>query len=175
MVAVVAYNPDGQVVRARGGRPVGPGVEWFAFAERPKEHRAMLSIQRAWYTRKGRPALPPEGARVHVGEFERQAKPAPGSLIDRRGLVFVGAAAFEYRRVPVIDPETDEVTGTKLDWVDLRLEAQQAAEAKALEDARAAHAQRKARRAAEAALTREAVETIGADKLDRLNSGGEGA
>lgn len=125
MPVAVPYNPDGSLATLKGSsKPYR--------CDRPTEARALASAVKVWWHPRPTPGReepgPPEGARVHVDDVP----------------------AFELRRVPVIDPDTDEVVSTKLDWVDLRLEARVAEEAKALEEARKAHAARKAARAAAA-------------------------
>lgn len=125
MPVATPYNPDGTPVLRKGSTK----PQRF---ERHSEARALASAVKAWWQKRpveGRPAEePPLGSRIHMD----------------------GEPAFELRRMPVIDPETDEVTATRLEWVDLRLEARAAEEAKALEEAKAAHAARKAARAAAA-------------------------
>lgn len=163
MVTLVPYNPDGQPVRGRKDR--------LHVFERSQEERAKRSAARAWWTRKGEPREIPEGATLRIGVLVRPSRDEDSGLLmvlppnesrprkvrddDLRapdGRVFFGEAAPAYRweRVPVVDPETDEVIDTRLKWVDLREERRKAEESRLLEEAKSKHAAKKAARAAAA-------------------------
>ncbi len=108
MPTVTPYNPDGT-------RQIsGPGSRQPYTRE--NETRAIASALKAWWTRKGIPVLPPEGAELEVD----------------------GVRALRYERVPVI--EDGEVVATRLEWVDLRERRRQEEEARHLAAAKAAYA-----------------------------------
>lgn len=161
MVYAVPYNPDGTPVRRRKGRLV--------VAEGRDTHRAQLTCGRAWWTRKGEPKPVPVGATIHIGLVVKphvdvdsgilMVRP-PGQparkvrdddLIDPSGRVFFGSLAFRCERVPVVDPETDEVIGLREKWVDVQEQEQAAAAARELEEARRAHRAKRAGKAPKAA------------------------
>lgn len=137
MIAAVAHDPDGKVVRR-----VENGKVHFII--RTSEARCLRTAVKEWWVLGAlRQDPPPLGATVHIGVMER--RPArPGELVDDHGLVFVGQPGYRFDRVPIVDPETDEVVGTECVWIDLQVERQAAVDAEALAAAKVAYAARKA-------------------------------